>query len=129
MRFYFEKLEVWQLSKDLFNHTYDLLAKFPFEERYGLCDQLRRASVSIPSNIAEGIGRFSTKEKCHFLEIALGSLMEVYCQFLLAKDRGFVTEEDLQNIGDEVETIGKKLNSFRSKLQSQLNNPKAKPDE
>ena len=58
--------------------TYKLLKKFPAEERYAMCDQLRRASVSITSNIAEGVNRFSVKDKAHFIEIAFGSMMEVW---------------------------------------------------
>src|SRR3712207_2809721 len=75
--FYYKKLEVYQHSKELVTAVYQLLAHYPAIEKHSLCDQLRRAVISVPSNIAEGFGRVSSKEKIHFLEIAYGSLMEV----------------------------------------------------
>ena len=73
--FTFETLDVYQKARKLVKDIYFLLEKFPSTERYALCDQIRRAAVSIPSNIAEGRGRFSVKERVHFVEIAYGSLM------------------------------------------------------
>lgn len=75
----FEKLLVYQSAKLLVVEVYRLLEKFPKHENYALCDQLRRAIVSVPSNLAEGSGRASIKEKIHFIEIAYGSLMESFC--------------------------------------------------
>ncbi len=83
MGFSFDKLEAYTSSRRLVKDVYDLTGKFPNTEKYGLSDQLRRAVISIPSNIAEGSGRSSIKEKIHFIEIAYGSLMEVYCQLQL----------------------------------------------
>ena len=83
MGFSFDKLEAYTSSRGLVKDVYDLTGKFPNTEKYGLSDQLRRAVISIPSNIAEGSGRSSIKEKIHFIEIAYGSLMEVYCQLQL----------------------------------------------
>ncbi|MBR6272145.1 MAG: four helix bundle protein, partial [Bacteroidales bacterium] len=79
--FGYRKLIAYQKAKALVRKTYQLLKRFPAEERYAMCDQLRRASVSITSNIAEGVNRFSVKEKAHFIETAYGSLMEVSSQF------------------------------------------------
>ena len=76
----FRSLRAYQESKELVKQVYELLKKFPKEEQYALCDQLRRSVISVPSNIAEGMGRYSTKEQVHFLEIAFGSLMEVSAQ-------------------------------------------------
>lgn len=73
--FSYRKLIAYQKGKEVVKRTYQLLKKFPAEERYAMCDQLRRASVSITSNIAEGVNRFSMKDKVHFIEIAFGSLM------------------------------------------------------
>ena len=82
----FEKLKVWQEAKKLVVDVYHLLDNFPKFEKYALCDQIRRAIVSVPSNIAEGSGRRSLKEQIHFLEISYGSLMETYNQLRIAID-------------------------------------------
>ena len=84
--FPFEKLDVFKHARALVRSTYTLIEKFPYSERNGLSDQLRRAIVSVPSNIAEGLGRISDKEKIHFIEISYGSLMESLCQIQLARD-------------------------------------------
>ena len=84
----------YQKAKEVVKRTYKLLKKFPAEERYAMSDQLRRASVSITSNIAEGINRYSIKEKSHFIEMAYGSLMEVSSQIEIAEDIGYITTED-----------------------------------
>ena len=80
-QFQFEKLRVWNEARQLVVRIYKLLDKFPKVEQYALCDQLRRAVISVPSNIAEGNSRVAIKEQIHFFEIAFGSLMEVYCQY------------------------------------------------
>ena len=85
--FGYRKLIAYQKAKEVVKVTYKYIKKFPSDERYAMCDQLRRASVSITSNIAEGINRFSVKDKSHFIEMAYGSLMEVSSQFEIAEDR------------------------------------------
>jgi len=92
--FGYRKLIAYQKAKEVVKRTYKLLKKFPAEERYAMCDQLRRASVSITSNIAEGINRFSVKDKAHFIELAYGSLMEVSSQFEIAEELGYITGDD-----------------------------------
>ena len=92
-RFSFEKLDVWQRARALVKTTYSILNQFPKNEQYALCDQMRRAVISIPSNIAESGGRVSYKEKAHFLDFALGSAMELYCQYTLAFDLGYIPNE------------------------------------
>lgn len=82
----FEKLVAYQEARKLVVLCYKVLRHYPSEERFALCDQIRRAVVSVPSNIAEGITKSSYKEKIHFLEIAYGSLMEIYCQFQVSRD-------------------------------------------
>ena len=86
--FGYMKLIAYQKAKEVVKRTYKLLKKFPAEERYAMSDQLRRASVSITSNIAEGINRYSIKEKSHFIEMAYGSLMEVSSQIEILRIMG-----------------------------------------
>lgn len=78
-KFYFRKLDVYQNAKQLVVDIYGLIDKFPSDEKFALCNQIKRATTSIPINIAEGFGRFSSKEKVHFMEIAYGSLTETLC--------------------------------------------------
>lgn len=111
--FYFKKLDVYNNSKDLVKYIYSVLKKFPQEERYAICDQLRRAVVSVPSNIAEGFGRLSSKEKIHFLDIAYGSLMEVECQMEISYELGFISSEEQHTASHKVETIARLLYSLR----------------
>jgi four helix bundle protein len=119
MAFTFEKLDVWVKSKDLVKDVYTLLNQLPATERYALCDQLRRAIVSVPSNIAEGSGRPSTKERVRFTEIAYGSLMESFCQLRLAADLGYIPAESVETIRPKFEEIAKMLSGFRKALLAQ----------
>jgi len=91
----FQDLEVWKLSIDLARKLDNLTSKFPASENFGLTNQMRRAAVSIPSNIAEGQGRNSTKEFKQFLAISLGSLAELETQLIIAKEIDYLTQEDL----------------------------------
>ena len=133
MEFGFERLDIWQNSRILVKDVYQMVAKFCQEEKYGLSDQLRRAVISIPSNIAEGSGRFSIKEKIHFTEIAYGSLMEVVCQTILAVDLGLATEIDKEQILIKAELLKRQLSAYRRSLFNQLTpkpqnlNPLPKP--
>lgn len=81
----------------MIKEVYRLLKKFPHEEKFAICDQLRRAAISITSNIAEGSDRSSYKEKIHFLEFSYASLMEVVSQLDVAMDLGYITEEEFNN--------------------------------
>jgi len=101
--FGYRKLIAYQKAKEVVKNTYKLLKKFPIEERYAMCDQLRRASLSITSNIAEGVNRFSVKDKAHFIEIAYGSLMEVSSQFEIAEDLCYITPEDRLSMDQLIE--------------------------
>ena len=89
----YKKLDVYAKSRQLVVTIYALLKHFPAEEKYALCDQLRRSVISIPSNIAEGMGRISDKDQVYFLNIAYGSLMEVYAQLDIAHDLGYINNE------------------------------------
>lgn len=119
----FEKLKVWQEAKKLVVDVYRLLDSFPKFEKYALCDQIRRAIVSVPSNIAEGSGRGSLKEQIHFLEIAYGSLMETYNQLLIAIELTYITEESVEAIKPSIDAVAKMINglsnSYGQKLEEQ----------
>ena len=91
---------------------------FPTKEQFALCDQLRRASVSIPSNIAEGMRRSSDKEKVHFLEISYGSLMEVLCQIEISKELKYISNEQFMSIEDQITIIAKQLSKLKVALNS-----------
>lgn len=90
----FEKLEVWQDARSFVSKIYAITKSFPHEEIYGLTSQIKRASVSVVSNIAEGISRYSKKEKSRFIEISYGSLMEVFCQLVIAKDLNYISNNE-----------------------------------
>ena len=117
----FEKLKVWQEAKKLVVDVYHLLDSFPRFEKYALCDQIRRAIVSVPSNIAEGSGRKSLKEQIHFLEIAYGSLMETYNQLLIAIELTYITEESVETIKPSIDAVAKMINALHNKYVRQLN--------
>ncbi len=114
--FGYRRLIAYQKAKEIVKRTYKLLKKFPVEERYALCDQLRRASVSITSNIAEGVNRFSVKDKAHFVEIAFGSMMEVSSQIEIAEELGYITTDDRLSmdtlIEEEARLLSGLLNSY-----------------
>lgn len=121
--FSFTKLAAYQRSMDLVQDVYAVMKIFPAEERFALCDQLRRAVVSVPSNIAEGLSRFSDKEKAHFLEISYGSLMETYCQLDIAKRLGYITDTQFVDFEKRIEDIAKPIAGLRNKSL----NPHPKP--
>ncbi len=101
-----KSLDIWKLSIDLVELIYRITSKFPEEEKFGLISQIRRAAVSIPSNIAEGAARQSDKENIHFMYIALGSLTELETQLIIAKRLNFPIDQQLFN----------KINHLRPKL-------------
>ena len=111
----YRDLLVWQKAMDFAEHVYAVQKTFPAEERFGLCDQLRRAVVSIPSNIAEGRGRDSAKDFAHFLMIARGSLNEVATQLELAVRLGYMTSGG--GLYHEAQAIRKMLNSMIRRLR------------
>lgn len=119
-KFTFFDLRVYQEAKLLVREVYTLLDKFPKYETYALSDQLRRAVVSVPSNIAEGSGRYSIKEKSHFIEIAYGSLTETLCQLDIAHDLGYISDLEFSNEKERVDIIAKQLSGLRASFQKQL---------
>ncbi|MBQ6166601.1 MAG: four helix bundle protein [Muribaculaceae bacterium] len=118
MIYHFERLEVFKQARQLVKEIYKLSMKFPSEERFALCSQLRRAAISIPSNIAEGVGRLSPKETTHFLEISYGSLMETYCQLQIALDLMYLTEKDLNQVKPMIFATSRMLNGLHKSFLS-----------
>ena len=118
----FFNLRVYKEAKILVKEVYFLVVKFPKAETYALGDQLRRAVISVPSNIAEGSGRFSIKEKIHFIEIAYGSLTETLCQLDIAHDIGYINDKEFTEEKERVDIIGKQLSGLRLSFQKQLDN-------
>ncbi len=112
----YRKLKVYMKATDLVVHVYATIKRFPKEEQYALCDQLRRAVVSIPSNIAEGMGRLSNKDRAHFLEMAYGSLLETNCQLDIAKKLGYIEADELHEFDIECDEIARMLSGLRSSL-------------
>lgn len=112
----FRNLNVYVKSKELVKQIYSILKKFPKEETYALCDQLRRAVISVPSNIAEGSGRTSAKDQAHFLEMAFGSLMEVDCQMDIAHDLGYVSSDKIEEVTMQISQVTALLSGMRRKI-------------
>ena len=116
----YRDLQVWQKSMVLVKEVYQSTARFPKEELYALTNQIRRAAVSIPSNIAEGHARDSTKEFLHHLSFALGSLAELETQMILSKDLQYLPEERLFPLLQQTNEIGKMLRGLQKALQRKL---------
>jgi four helix bundle protein len=117
----FEKLEVWNDARHFVKAVYNITSHFPDKEKFGLSSQIQRASVSVVSNIAEGVSRNSVKEQIRFVEIAYGSLMEVYCQLYIAVDLGYIISELFETIKTEIDKIANKLNALNRSLIKRLN--------
>ena len=105
-------LEVWRAAMELVVQIYKLTREFPRDEMYGLTSQLRRAAVSVPSNIAEGKGRSSDRELCQFLCHARGSLFEVQTQMKIAERLGYVATNDCSLVQEETVRIGQMINGL-----------------
>jgi four helix bundle protein len=119
--FNFEKLEVWQKAIDFANLVYNETRAFPAEERFGLINQLRRAAVSVSSNIAEGSSRSSKSDFARFLEIAAGSVFEVVSQGFVAQRQGFWSDVQFRRIYSDAEELSRMLSGLRKSLLSTLN--------
>ena len=108
----YTNLEVWQESRKLVNTTYVLTKSFPKEELFGLTNQMRRAAVSIVSNIAEGCGRQTAKDTINFLHISRGSLYELETQCFVALDQKYFTDEQFEHINDSIQSCKRLRNGF-----------------
>ena len=112
-RFSFEKLDVWKESALLVKKIYKITDSFPTSEKYGLISQLRRASISISSNLAEGTSRNTNKDKAYFSTITYSSTMEVLNQLILAKELNFFLEDDYLDLRNQIYKISNMINALR----------------
>lgn len=120
--FSFENLEVYKAARILVRDVYRLQHKFPKYETYALGDQVRRSASSVTSNIAEGSGRNSFKEKSHFIEIAYGSLMEAFSQLQIAQDLGYLTEIEINTIRPQFINVAKMLSGLKNYFDGNKDN-------
>lgn len=116
----FKDLDIWKIAFELNKRVYKITATFPKEELYALTQQLRRASVSISSNIAEGCGRRTNKDFVSFLYNAMGSLKEVESQMLIAKDFNYLAQSTFTELNEEFDKLGKKLTKFIQHVQTRV---------
>jgi len=127
-KFSFEKLDAYREARLLVKQIYELQKKLPVDEKYALGSQIRRAAVSITANIAEGCGRYSLKEKVHFIGISFGSLMEVFSELQNAVDLGYIAETNLEKMRPRFIHISRMLSGLRNFYISELNRTISKPN-
>lgn len=113
----FRNYEIWQKSIELTTAIYELSKKFPSQEKFALANQIERAAVSIPSNIAEGASRSSEVDFARFLEISLGSAFEVETQLLIAQKLDYIAKEEYHCISTRLDSLQKQLGHFISKIK------------
>src|SRR5437763_14395707 len=114
--FNFEKLDVWQKAIDFADLVYNHTRQFPADERFGLTNQMRRAAVSVSSNIAEGTSRMSQTDFRRFIEIATGSVFEVISQSFIGRRQGFLNDDGFQRVYSAAEEIGRMLSGLRKSM-------------
>lgn len=114
----FEDIEGWKIARDLTRDIYSISAAGNFARDFGLCDQIRRASVSVMSNIAEGFERDGNKEFCNFLSIAKGSVAEVRSQLYVALDRGYISEKEFNTVYSKADENGRVIAGLMRYLRS-----------
>jgi len=110
--FGFQKLQIYQMAKELVKYNYKLTKKFPSEEKFALVQQTNRAAVSVPSNIAEGTSRKGSKDKAHFINIAYGSLMELVCQMEIALELGYIEQIEYDEFIKMVKNLSVKMSNY-----------------
>ena len=118
----YQDLDAWKLAMRLTRTVYEVTKGFPSDERFGLTSQVRRASVSIPSNVAEGWGRGSTQDYARFLRMARGSLYEVETQLIIARDLGYVDEGSLAGAIEQATEAGRVLAGLTKSIENKLTN-------
>jgi len=118
--FFYKKLDAYKVAKEFTIYVYSLLKKYPSFEQYAICDQLRRAAVSVPSNIAEGMGRMAVKERIHFLEISYASMVEVLCQLDISHSIGYITVEELSQAEEIADHLSRIMSGLRKNLSDKL---------
>ncbi|MBK3515720.1 four helix bundle protein [Carboxylicivirga marina] len=115
-QFSFERLTAWQLSRVFVKKIYQLTSNFPIEEKYGLVSQLRRASISISSNLAEGSSRLSAVDQKRFYQYSYSSLMEVINQIIISSDMNFISDEELVELRKDGNELSKVINGLVKSL-------------
>ncbi len=118
MKYSFEKLDVWNKSKDFAVRIYRITSEFPKDEKFGLISQIRRASVSVGSNIAEGSSRVSGKDQGRFYSIAYSSAIEVLNQLMISKELNFLNDEDYEEFRADIEQITAMINKLYNSVQN-----------
>ena len=118
--FAFERLDVWQLARQFLKYIYPIIDSFPQKERFNLVDQIRRASTSIVLNLAEMTSRSSLREQAHFVEIAYGSAVEVYCAIQIAYDFNYINEEQLNLATEKIGEITNKINALKKSQYNRI---------
>lgn len=108
----FQKLEIYQLAKELCKNIYIITRQLPDIEKYALVQQLNRAAISVPSNIAEGVSRQTSKEKVRFINIAYGSLMEVVCQLEISVEIGYINPEEFKLVDKDMQVLARKMSNY-----------------
>ena len=116
----YQQLLVWQKAMDLVEFCYEITKPFPVDERFGLTSQIRRAGVSVPSNIAEGHARFHTKEFLNHLSIARGSLAELETELMISQRVGFLAQDRLTKVLSMTDEIGRMTSGLRQSLEAKL---------
>ena len=117
----FKKLTIWQEAMSLAIDLYNITKHFPDAERYSLTSQIRRSAVSVPSNIAEGSGRSSSKDFENFLNYSTGSSFELETQLIIALKLGFISDSEFSKSSERLQSIQKKIYSFKQSLRNQPN--------
>ena len=113
-------LRVWQQSIEMVTSLYLMTKAFPKDELFGLVSQMRRAAVSVPSNIAEGYARGTDREKLHFLRISSGSMSELETQLMLSLNLGYVSQKAFDELSEKLTSVWKQLNALISSLKKRL---------
>ena len=113
----FRKLDIWTKSMSLVTEIYQLTNSFPSEERFGLISQMQRAAVSIPTNIAEGSAKSSNKDFARFLEISIGSALELETELIIASNLDYLNSEVFDSLVEKITEIQRMINGFKNKLK------------
>jgi four helix bundle protein len=120
----YRDLTVWQKAMDFAVSVYDATSRFPADERYGLVQQMRRAAVSVPSNMAEGYGRRTARQRYNFLENALGSVFELETQTELASRLGYLPEQQFHELAESIRGIGRGLSALMQYVENEARQEK-----
>ena len=123
-QFSFEKLEVWQLSRQLAGEIYRVTKAFPAEEKYSLVSQIRRSAVSVSANIAEGTSRQTAKDQAHFTVMAFSSLMELFNHLIIATDLTYINEIELSSFREKIQPLSVKLSNLKASQVKRIGNLK-----